>query len=69
MRILTTFCFCLASVVIGFSQLLEAENGALAGTQVSTQRVGYSGNEYVTGFDADGEILEVYNLLVGKSLT
>ncbi len=37
------------------AQVVEAESGTLTGTQVSTQRSGYSGNGYVTGFDADGD--------------
>jgi len=57
----------------GFSQLMEAETGTLAGTQVSTQRGGYSGTGYVTGFDADGDKVTIsftagkgiYNLYVG----
>ena len=36
-------------------QTLEAEDGALSGTEISTQRGGYSGAGYVTGFDADGD--------------
>jgi len=34
---------------------LEAENGTLTGTRVSTAVSGYSGTGYVTGFDADGD--------------
>ena len=73
MRILITFCFCLTSIVACFSQLLEAESGALAGTQASMQRAGYSGTGYVTGFDADGDkvtmiistnVNAIYNLYI-----
>ena len=46
-------------VAMGFftsqAQVIEAESGILAGTEVSTQRVGYSGSGFVTGFDADGD--------------
>jgi mannan endo-1,4-beta-mannosidase len=34
---------------------LEAEDGALTGTTVSTAVAGYSGTGYVTGFDAEGD--------------
>jgi mannan endo-1,4-beta-mannosidase len=34
---------------------LEAENGTLTGTTVSTAAPGYSGTGYVTGFDATGD--------------
>ena len=55
------------------SQTIEAETGTLSGTQVSTQRTGYSGSGFVTGFDAEGDKLTitvtvdkgVYNLYVG----
>ena len=55
MRFLLTFYLCLGCSLIGLSQLLEAESGALSGTQISTQRAGYSGTGFVTGFDADGD--------------
>jgi mannan endo-1,4-beta-mannosidase len=48
-------CFLLTIQVNVIAQILEAENGTRAGTQVSTQREGYSGTGYVTGFDADGD--------------
>lgn len=35
--------------------LLEAENGTLTGTSVTTAVVGYSGSGYVTGFDSTGD--------------
>jgi mannan endo-1,4-beta-mannosidase len=49
--------FCLSLTISSFcqTQVLEAEKGVLAGTQVATQRTGYSGTGYVTGFDADGD--------------
>lgn len=40
---------------LAFSQVFEAENGALSGTQLATQRAGYTGTGYVTGFDNDGD--------------
>ena len=46
------------SLTISFfcqAQVLEAEHGSLVGTQVATQRAGYSGTGYVTGFDSDGD--------------
>lgn len=39
----------------GKAQTYEAESGILSGTQQSTQRAGFSGAGYVTGFDADGD--------------
>ena len=54
-RLFVFFCFC---TIISFScqaQVLEAEKGVLVGTQVATQRAGYSGTGYVTGFDSDGD--------------
>ena len=36
-------------------QTFEAENGVLSGTQIGTQRGGYTGSGYVTGFDNDGD--------------
>lgn len=52
------FALCFLTVMVSLSgnaQILEAENGVLSGTQVSTQRAGYSGTGFVTGFDADGD--------------
>ncbi len=37
------------------AQTVEAESGELEGTVVATQRAGWSGTGYVTGFDADGD--------------
>ncbi|HYC86601.1 MAG TPA: glycosyl hydrolase [Chryseosolibacter sp.] len=45
------------SVLHGGAQVLEAENGTKFGTSVSTQRSGYTGSGYVTGFDAEGDKL------------
>src|SRR5262245_13756742 len=39
----------------GAAIVLEAENGTLIGTGVSTAASGYSGSGYVTGFDATGD--------------
>jgi mannan endo-1,4-beta-mannosidase len=39
----------------GVTQTFEAESAALSGTQTATQRTGYSGSGYVTGFDSDGD--------------
>lgn len=52
---------------------VEAESGRLHGLQIETRRQGYSGTGYVTGFDQDGDRLEVdvrapagiYDLLIG----
>ena len=54
------------------AQVVEAETGTLYGTQASTQTPGYNGSGYVTGFDADGDKVDlvvnaskgVYNLYV-----
>ncbi len=73
MRIFIGYCFCCIAVMTCEAQLLEAENGTLSGTQVSTQRDGYSGTGFVTGFDADGDKVKmtadldnsgVYNLYI-----
>lgn len=37
----------------------EAENGTLTGVTVSTEENGYSGNGFVTGFDASGDNLRI----------
>ena len=37
------------------AQTFEAEEGILAGTQVESQRPGYTGSGYVTGFDMDND--------------
>ncbi|MEX2235424.1 MAG: glycosyl hydrolase [Cyclobacteriaceae bacterium] len=37
------------------AQTIELETATLSGTQISTQRSGYLGTGYVTGFDADGD--------------
>jgi len=58
--------------VSGVAQIVEAETGTLTGTSVSTQRAGYLGTGFVTGFDADGDKVTitvnvkagVYNLFV-----
>jgi mannan endo-1,4-beta-mannosidase len=55
MRKYFLFYFLLVCTAGASAQTLEAENGIRAGTQVSTQRAGYSGSGYVTGFDADGD--------------
>jgi mannan endo-1,4-beta-mannosidase len=55
MRKYFLFYFLLVSTAGASAQTLEAENGIRVGTQVSTQRAGYSGSGYVTGFDADGD--------------
>lgn len=72
MRIVYT-CLVLLVSLTTYSQTLEAETGTLSGTQVSTQRAGYSGSGFVTGFDAEGDKLTitltankgVYNLYIG----
>src|SRR6188472_28184 len=54
----TRFVFFCFSTTISFfcqAQVLEAEKGVLVGTQVATQRTGYLGTGYVTGFDSDGD--------------
>jgi mannan endo-1,4-beta-mannosidase len=43
----------------GVAQTFEAENGTLSGTTVSTQRSGYTGTGFVTGFDATGDKVTV----------
>lgn len=53
-NIILVFILCIASFVSA-AQTIEAENGLLSGTQISTQRAGYSGTGYVTGFDADND--------------
>lgn len=37
------------------AQVFEAEQGELVGTQVESQRTGYTGTGYVTGFDEDND--------------
>lgn len=64
---------------IPFSETIyEAENGILNGTEKNSQGSGYSGDGYVTGFDADGDFIEVeinapskglYNLIIGYRST
>jgi mannan endo-1,4-beta-mannosidase len=54
MRITYTFLILLATRC-ALSQTIEAETGTLSGTQISTQRSGYNGSGFVTGFDADGD--------------
>lgn len=49
--LLGVFCF----LQRGHGQRIEAEGGTLTGTIVATQRGGYSGSGYVTGFDGDGD--------------
>src|SRR5687767_10732276 len=69
--LLFTFLF-FTVCVVAFAQTIEAETGTLSGTQVSTQRSGYSGSGYVTGFDADSDKITmtvnlnkgIYNLYV-----
>jgi mannan endo-1,4-beta-mannosidase len=65
MRLLTTLIL-LTSVIRLTAQIIEAENGVLSGTQKSTQRSGYSGNGYVTGFDADGDKVTI-RVTVGEA--
>ena len=72
MRIFFLLLLLLPGIFSSFAQTLEAETGTLTGTQVSTQRAGYSGSGYVTGFDADGDKISltidakrgVYNIYV-----
>ena len=54
MRIFVSLCLYLAAISVK-AQTVEAESGALSGTQVSTQHTGYTGTGFVTGFDADGD--------------
>jgi mannan endo-1,4-beta-mannosidase len=42
-----------------YGQLIEAESGEKTGTQISTQRSGYSGQGYITGFDSEGDKITV----------
>lgn len=53
-RVLATV-FIIAFGIDSFGQILEAENGILSGTQVSTQRSGYTGTGFVTGFDNESD--------------
>jgi mannan endo-1,4-beta-mannosidase len=53
------FYFLLISSETASAQTLEVESGVRTGTQISTQRAGYSGSGYVTGFDADGDKVAV----------
>jgi mannan endo-1,4-beta-mannosidase len=53
MRLLTIL-FLLANFS-AVAQTIEAESGVLTGTSLSTQRSGYSGTGFVTGFDATGD--------------
>jgi mannan endo-1,4-beta-mannosidase len=55
MKVFFTFCLCWITVAHCQAQIFEAEKGALSGTQISTQRQGYSGTGFVTGFDADND--------------
>jgi mannan endo-1,4-beta-mannosidase len=43
----------LSGAYLSAAQVFEAEGGLLTGTQVSTQRTGYRGTGFVTGFDND----------------
>jgi mannan endo-1,4-beta-mannosidase len=62
----------LAGESFGAQIILEAENGTLVGTSVSTAVGGYSGTGYATGFDNAGDAVRwnfnaeagLYNLLV-----
>ena len=49
------FCFLATMASFCHGQTLEAEQGVLVGTQMATQRSGYSGTGYVTGFDGEGD--------------
>ncbi|MFY0625239.1 MAG: T9SS type A sorting domain-containing protein [Reichenbachiella sp.] len=40
---------------MSFGQKIEAESGTLVGVQLSTEKNGYSGDGYVTGFDQSGD--------------
>jgi mannan endo-1,4-beta-mannosidase len=55
MKLFFTFCLCWVAIAHVYAQVVEAEKGTLAGTQVSAQRQGYSGTGFVTGFDADND--------------
>lgn len=71
-RIIYTFLVLLATRD-AYCQKMEAESGTLSGTQISTQRSGYSGSGFVTGFDAQGDKVTftvnvdkgVYDLYIG----
>lgn len=41
------------------AQVTEAETGKLSGTHLASERNGYTGTGYVTGFDVDGDRIEV----------
>jgi mannan endo-1,4-beta-mannosidase len=53
MKFFFLFYFCI--VISAYTQIIEAENGTRTGTEVSTQRSGYSGTGFVTGFDGEGD--------------
>lgn len=53
------FLIVLSASINSFGQTIEAETGTLSGTQVSTQRAGYLGSGFVTGFDADGDKVSI----------
>lgn len=55
MRTLLIFLCLLLTSMNCLAQTIEAETGILSGTQISTQRTGYSGSGFVTGFDAEGD--------------
>src|SRR5687768_10120100 len=59
MRTLLIFLCLLLTSMDCLAQTIEAETGTLSGTQVSTQRTGYLGSGFVTGFDADGDKVTV----------
>lgn len=49
---LPTIAFC---VLLQKALVLQAESGELTGVQTSTERAGFAGSGYVTGFDAEGD--------------
>lgn len=59
---LASSCCLMAALTTPYSHadiFLEAETGTLDGVEVSTSRPGYSGQGYVTGFNASGDTLDI----------
>lgn len=54
-RIIGLLLFATVLLPSGYGQTIEAENGRLQGTVIATERTGFSGSGYVTGFDDDGD--------------
>jgi mannan endo-1,4-beta-mannosidase len=67
MKHLLLLAICAFGFLSTAGQVLEAENGEKSGTQTSTQRSGYFGAGYVTGFDSDGDKVTV-NTYVSRGI-